>query len=108
MSGLLVLGLAVKFYKARASHIALKVIPGSLSAGNVDLKEIIKARQAVNINKAGAEDFERLSGIGPGLAGRIIQHRQENGSFLSREDIKKVKGIGDKKYEQIKDYLTVE
>lgn len=61
----------------------------------------------VNINRAGAGELEALPGIGPALAGRIISHRETKGLFTSEEDIKSVPGIGEKLYDQIKDYITV-
>lgn len=61
----------------------------------------------VNINTAGQAELEQLPGIGPALAGRIIDHRTNNGPFLSPEDIMSVSGIGEKRYEQIKDRITV-
>ncbi|GBF35309.1 late competence protein ComEA, DNA receptor [Desulfocucumis palustris] len=61
----------------------------------------------VNINTAGPGELENLPGIGPSLAGRIVDYREKNGYFTDPEDIKKVSGIGDKKYEQLKDFITV-
>ena len=57
----------------------------------------------VNINTASAEQLdEELEGIGPSLAQRIVSYRDAN-----IEQIKNVSGIGDKKFEAIKDYITV-
>ncbi|MGB9804176.1 helix-hairpin-helix domain-containing protein [Desulfofundulus sp.] len=61
----------------------------------------------VNINTAGQQELESLPGIGPSLARRIIQYRETSGLFKVPEDIKNVSGIGDKKFEQLKDYITV-
>lgn len=61
----------------------------------------------VNINKASQEELEKISGIGPSTALKIINYRKENGKFSSKEDIKNVPGIGDIKYESIKDYIYV-
>jgi competence protein ComEA len=57
---------------------------------------------------AGLKDFQRLPGIGPHLAKMIVEHRDKNGSFVAPDEIREVKGIGPKKYNKIKDYLTVE
>ena len=59
----------------------------------------------VNINKASQSDLESLSGVGPSLASKIIDYRNNNGNFLNIEDIKNVSGIGDNKFEAIKDYI---
>ena len=61
----------------------------------------------VNINIASASELTTLDGIGESTAAKIIAYRQANGSFASIEDIKKVSGIGDRKYEAIKDRITV-
>ena len=61
----------------------------------------------VNINNATQAQLETLSGIGPSTATKIITYRQKNGKFTKIEDIKEVSGIGDGKFEKIKDYITV-
>ena len=61
----------------------------------------------VNINKATQTELETLPGIGPAMALRIIEHREENGNFENIEEIKNVKGIGDAKYENIKNNICV-
>ena len=61
----------------------------------------------VNINKATQEELEELPGIGPSTATKIIEYREENGKFSNTEDIKKVSGIGDAKYNTIKDLITI-
>ncbi|MFZ5633165.1 MAG: helix-hairpin-helix domain-containing protein [Bacillota bacterium] len=66
-----------------------------------------RGTKKVNINRAGAAELETLPGVGPALARRIINHRESLGLFTSEEDIKSVPGIGDKLYDQIKDYISV-
>ncbi|WP_184308633.1 helix-hairpin-helix domain-containing protein [Anaerosolibacter carboniphilus] len=61
----------------------------------------------VNINQASAAELETLNGIGEALAGRIIQYRAEKGEFKDIKDIMKVSGIGEKKFEGLKDQITV-
>lgn len=61
----------------------------------------------ININKATQTELETIPGIGPSSALKIINYREENGKFKSIEDIKNVSGIGDKKFESIKEYITV-
>lgn len=61
----------------------------------------------ININKAKEAELETIPGIGPSTALKIINYRNENGKFKSIEDIKNVSGIGDSKYEKIKEYITI-
>lgn len=61
----------------------------------------------ININTADAKELEKLTGIGPVLAGRIIEYRESNGAFKSIEEIKKVRGIGEKTFEKLRDEITV-
>lgn len=61
----------------------------------------------ININKATQTELETIPGIGPSLALKIINYREENGKFSSIEEIKKVSGIGDSKYNQIKDFIII-
>lgn len=61
----------------------------------------------ININKATQTELETIPGVGPSTAIKIINYRNENGKFNSIEDIKNVSGIGDAKYEKIKNYISV-
>jgi comEA protein len=62
----------------------------------------------ININKAVPAELEKLRGVGPKAAQAIVQYREANGPFKSIEDIQKVKGIGKKKFESLKDSITVD
>lgn len=62
----------------------------------------------ININTASESELDTLPGVGPSTAKAIIQHRKNNGPFLAIEDIKKVKGIGDAKFDSIREEITVE
>ena len=61
----------------------------------------------VNINKADETELQSLNGIGESLATSIVQYRKENGKFETIEDLKNVPGIGDSKFENIKEYIKV-
>ena len=61
----------------------------------------------VNINTATLEQLDSLPGVGEATANKIITYREENGGFKSIEDLKNVKGIGDKKFEDMKDSICV-
>lgn len=61
----------------------------------------------IPLNRAALEDLDRLPRIGPGLARRIIEYREANGGFSSLDELKEVKGIKEKTFEKIKNYLTL-
>jgi competence protein ComEA len=62
---------------------------------------------AVNINTAPAEQLERLPGVGPKTAARIVEYRQKNGGFKKVEELMNVRGIGEKAFLKMKGQLTV-
>jgi len=61
----------------------------------------------ININTAGIGELDKLPGIGPALAERIIQYRNEHGLFQRPEDLKNVSGIGEKTYEKMASMITI-
>ena len=61
----------------------------------------------VELNTASAPLLERVSGVSPSLAKAIVEWRNENGKFRSREDLKKVKGLGAKAFEQCAGFLRI-
>jgi competence protein ComEA len=85
--------------KAEADALASQTRGVEKTAAVQDLK--------VNLNTADITALDNLPGIGPGLAARIIEFRQKR-PFASVEDLYKVGGIGQKKFDQIKDKVTVE
>ena len=62
----------------------------------------------IDLNTASAELLETLNGIGPVLAERIVEYREEHGPFRSIEEIMLVDGIGQKKFEANKDRIAVQ
>ena len=75
-----------------------------LAVGSVSWAEETKK---ININQASVEELTQLKKIGPSLAQRIVDYREQVEPFKSPEDIMKVKGIGEKIFEVIKDHITV-
>ena len=61
----------------------------------------------INLNSATAEQLQTLPGIGPATAKSIIEHRTKIGEFSRIEEIINIKGIGEKKFQKIKDRLVV-
>ncbi len=80
-----------------------------ISMLNVSYKESCEViGDKANINKAAASTLASLDGIGEKTAQSIVEYRMENGDFKSIEEIKNVKGIGDKTFEEIKENICVE
>ena len=80
----------------------LKTTTKALEVPTSPIEEVI----IVNINTASLEELMTLKGIGESIALNIIEYRREH-TFESVDDLKKVKGIGDKLFEKIRDYITV-
>ena len=69
--------------------------------------ETLASMQQVNINEADADTLATLKGIGKDRALKIIEYREKNGPFKTPEDLMKVKGIGQKIFDQNKDFITI-
>jgi competence protein ComEA len=61
----------------------------------------------IDINQATVNDFQRLPGIGPSLAKQIVAYRNKHGPFKRVEDLTVIKGIGFKKWKEIRPYVKV-
>lgn len=79
--------------------VLVLILAGIGSAGDQKAK--------ININTATAAELENLPRIGPKVAERIVEFRTQNGNFKRIEDIMKVRGIGEKIFDEIKDLITV-
>lgn len=74
-------------------------------AGNTD--KVDGKKETVNINTATKEELMTLPGVGESTATKIIDYRKSNGKFQKIEDIKNVPGIGDSKFQNMKEKLSV-
>ena len=61
----------------------------------------------VDLNRANREELQSLPGVGPHLAAQILDYREKLGPFQRVEDLMNVRGIGEKKFQQLKDLVTV-
>lgn len=87
-----------------------KVYITSESGNNVIVENVSRSggvSKKVNINTATQSEFENLPGIGPEIASRIVEYREQNGKFSKIEDLQNVKGIGNAKFENIKNLIVV-
>ncbi len=62
---------------------------------------------AINLNTATVEQLDTLKGVGPGKAKAIVAYRDKNGPFKTVDDLKKVKGFGEKSLAKLRPELTV-
>jgi competence protein ComEA len=66
------------------------------------------ARPAVSLNRASREELERLPGVGPSLAARIVEHRERHGPFRRVEHLLLVRGFGERRLRDLEPFVTVE
>lgn len=78
------------------------------AAPQADGEQEILAEGSINLNTATADELDKLPGIGQAMAARIIDYREVNGFFTTIDELKSVSGIGDKTFEKLKVYITVE
>ena len=90
------------------SAVKLTILPdGSplLTVGQITVPERLVLGIPLDISTMSEADFDRLPGIGPALARRIVECRQNNGGILRVGDLSSVEGIGEKKYKLIRAYF---
>ncbi len=97
-----------KIYIPNLSEVSLEETQEiALSTSNSGSNTSSNSNGKVNINKATASELTTVPGIGESTAQKIITYREENGKFKAIEDIKNVSGIGDSKYNSMKDSICV-
>lgn len=86
---------------------AVQTLPPQTTCPEPTTPETVAVTFPIDINRADAEQLTALPGIGEVLAGRIVAYREENGSFLSTQELQNVEGIGEKRLDAILDLITV-
>ena len=92
---------------ALVASLALAAPTGAAASQEKPAEAKAAPAQTVNINTAPVEQLERLPGVGPTTAARIVEYRQKNGGFKKVEELMNVKGIGEKTFLKMKHQLTV-
>ncbi len=96
-----------RFAAGLAGFLAMAVALNAAMT-SADQRKSSKAPAAVlDINRASAEDFAKLPGIGPKLAQRIVTFREKHGPFHRVEDLMAIRGVGLKKWKAIRPYVEV-
>ena len=93
---------------ADGQHVTVPEISSNENDNRIAAKKPTSTQKnsLVNINTADESELISLPGIGPATAKKIIDYRENNGAFIEIEDIKKVRGIGQSKFENMKDFIT--
>ena len=98
---------SVSYPPSVSSEAAVRSVPTpDPPAGEASQNAAESSVPLVDINRAAQSELETLPGIGPAMARRIIDYREQNGAFLSPEDLTKVKGIGEKTLEKLLPYIV--
>ncbi|MBO0428003.1 helix-hairpin-helix domain-containing protein [Vagococcus fluvialis] len=94
----------VIYIPVEGEELSETVIAGTNSnTANISMDEEGK----VNLNQATKEELMTLSGVGEKKAEKIIEYREENGSFKTIEDLKNVNGFGEKSFESLEKYISI-
>lgn len=91
---------------SQAASLTQRQRPGKAPSKKKEA-DVPRAGNTIDINRATTKELERLPGIGPQIAGRIVAYREKNGAFKRVDDIIKVKGIGPKTLERLRSHLTM-
>ncbi len=102
------LNLAAKVSDGQKVMVGEAPAGSGVASGNPALPGAIAAEMRIGINSAGPIELERLDGIGPVLAARIVAWRERQGRFETVSQLKKVAGIGPKKYAGLKEQVLID
>ena len=84
-----------------------ETIPVEKDTSSEGPQEVL-VEKSVNLNTATLEELDLLPGVGPAIAQRIIDYREQNSGFYDIEEIMEVSGIGEKTFAKLEPYITVE
>ncbi len=99
-------GCAVLLWQGQRPAVTVVGSPAAVQAAQWD--EQLAAARTVDVNTATVAALERLPGVGPALAARIVDYRTAHGPFGAPEELTRVHGIGPKTVAALRDYLAVE
>ncbi len=89
-------------------HPPLTVVGSATPTDAAQWEAALDEAKRVDVNAAGVAALERLPGVGPALAQRIVDHRRVHGRFRTAEELQDVRGIGPGLYDSLRDYVAAE
>ncbi|MEJ2077883.1 MAG: helix-hairpin-helix domain-containing protein [Acidobacteriota bacterium] len=89
----------------KSVFLAVIAMFGLMVCASVDA--LAQPSKVIDINAASVQELDELPGIGPAIAARIVEYREKNGPFSKIEDLMEVRGIGEKKFLNLQDRVTV-
>lgn len=99
------LGLSVLWWRQQRTPLAIYGQPTTVQQATWD--GALADARAVDVNTAGVAELERLPGLGPALAARIVAYREGRGRFRRVEELEAVPGLGPATVEKLKPYLRI-
>jgi len=106
VGALALVGLGLLASQRRSPPLRVDIVPTSTEPAGWD-RALDEARR-VDVNTADAAELERLPGVGPTLAARIVAHRARRGRFRATDELSQVPGIGPKTLEALKEHVTTQ
>ena len=101
------LNLAAKVEDGRQVVVPLRAAPGAPAASGGAAGAGAAPEMPIDLNTATPEQLDELDGIGPGMAGAILEYREEHGGFGSVEELGQVPGIGEKRLAALREKVRV-
>ncbi len=94
-------------YMEQEQSAASRTFSTEASSAGTDVSVPTESGERVDVNTAGVEELSQLPGIGEILAQRIVDYREANGPFRCLDELCDVEGIGEKRVENLRDYVVV-
>jgi competence ComEA-like helix-hairpin-helix protein len=91
----------------KGEHAGIKQDVIKIKIGRMEARKLLVFSIPLDLNRITVEDFCLIPGIGESLAREIVTYRERRKGFRSVEELKKVKGIGEKKYKDLKGYFII-
>ena len=98
------LGAGLNGYRAHAERVTVQVVPADERA---QWDRALDTARGLSVNTATAAQLERLPGIGPTLATRIVAYREAHGPFTSLRDLDRIEGVGPSLLGRLREYLSL-